>query len=162
MANTEKIEQDSKESDGNGSRFLLLFAAISLLITVFLIFIHQKNEPVRTELDLSHAGNAIVYAELANLFAEPEKYNGISVRLHGSFELNERKSGENTIKTLYCNVQDATACCSLGLPFVLADESAELPKSGAKITIRGVFGKTADADGEYCALTNAIIEHRYD
>ncbi|MBC5999125.1 hypothetical protein H8876_03815 [Clostridiales Family XIII bacterium BX16] len=60
-----------------------------------------------------------------------------------------------------CIIQDALACCTQGLEFVLAGEHTypdDYPKEGEEITVTGIFD-TYEEDGfKYCQLINASME----
>lgn len=155
--------EEAKAGGKNKNAIFLILAAISLCVTLALVLIQNKTAPQKTEIDLSHLGTTMIYAELASVFTEPEKYNGTTFRMHGSLEIDENEIDGKRVQTLYCTVQDTSACCSIGLPFVLeAESNTPLPSPGTQITVRGVFGEARDEFGEYHALKNAVIEQFYD
>ena len=54
-----------------------------------------------------------------------------------------------------CIIQDATACCSQGLEYVLQDPE-NYPQDNEQITVVGEFQTYEAADGtSYCTLENA-------
>ncbi|WP_296013116.1 hypothetical protein [uncultured Treponema sp.] len=92
------------------------------------------------ELDLSKMNADLAYAFIFQLVVEPEKYEGKTIRMTGTFETfyDNEPYGRHD----YCIITDVLACCAQGLEF----ESAKVPgiEPGQKITISGTL-KLRDA-----------------
>lgn len=104
------------------------------------------------DVDLTKLSSTMVYSEVYNMMAYPDKYVGKTVRMKGQFALYENsKSGT---RYFACIIADATACCSQGLEFVPESNSA-YPALGTEITVTGEFS-TYEEDGNiYCHLIGA-------
>lgn len=109
------------------------------------------------DVDLSALSSTLVYSEVYNMMLTPDDYLGKKVRMRGQFTYG---LGEDRYY-FACIVSDATACCSQGLEFVLADERAfpdEYPEVGSEITVVGVFDVYSEGAVKYCQLADAEIE----
>lgn len=92
------------------------------------------------ELDLSKMNADLAYAFIFQLVVEPEKYEGKTVRMTGTFETfyDNEPYGRHD----YCIITDILACCAQGLEFESAIVSGVEP--GQKITVSGTL-KLCDA-----------------
>ena len=92
------------------------------------------------ELDLSKMNADLAYAFIFQIVVEPEKYEGKTVRMTGTFETfyDNAPYGRHD----YCIITDVLACCAQGLEF----ESAKIAgiEPGQKITVSGTL-KLRDA-----------------
>lgn len=92
------------------------------------------------ELDLSKMNADFVYAFIFQIIVEPEKYEGKTIRMTGTFETfyDDAPYGRHD----YCIITDVLACCAQGLEFESAKVSSVEP--GQKITVSGTL-KLRDA-----------------
>ena len=92
------------------------------------------------ELDLSKMNADLAYAFIFQIVVEPEKYEGKTVRMTGTFETfyDNEPYGRHD----YCIITDVLACCAQGLEFESAIVSGVEP--GQKITVSGTL-KLCDA-----------------
>ena len=92
------------------------------------------------ELDLSKMNADLAYAFIFQIAVEPEKYEGKTVRMTGTFETfyDDAPYGRHD----YCIITDVLACCAQGLEFENAKVSGVKP--GQKITVSGTL-KLRDA-----------------
>ena len=92
------------------------------------------------ELDLSKMNADLAYAFIFQLVVEPEKYEGKTIRMTGTFETfyDNEPYGRHD----YCIITDVLACCAQGLEFESAKVSGVEP--GQKITVSGTL-KLRDA-----------------
>ena len=92
------------------------------------------------ELDLSKMNADFVYAFIFQIIVEPEKYEGKTIRMTGTFETfyDDAPYGRHD----YCIITDVLACCAQGLEFESAKVSGVEP--GQKITVSGTL-KLRDA-----------------
>ena len=110
------------------------------------------------DLDLTRLSSTMIYAEVYNMRYAPDDYYGKIVRIEGLFSAYPNpETGEYYYN---CIIPDATACCSQGLQFFVADELVypdDFPENGETVTLRGVF--SLDENNVYmCAITDAVIE----
>ena len=92
------------------------------------------------EIDLSKMNADLAYAFIFQIVVEPEKYEGKTVRMTGTFETfyDNEPYGRHD----YCIITDVLACCAQGLEFESAKVSGVEP--GQKITVSGTL-KLRDA-----------------
>ena len=92
------------------------------------------------EIDLSKMNADLAYAFIFQIVVEPEKYEGKTVRMTGTFETfyDNEPYGRHD----YCIITDVLACCAQGLEFENAKVSGVEP--GQKITLSGTL-KLRDA-----------------
>ena len=98
----------------------------------------------------------MVYAEVYNLVTKPEENLGKTVKMNGTFAVGE---GDGRYY-FACLIADATACCSQGIEFILADEReypADYPEIGSEITVTGVFDTYYEGSQLYCQLIDAVM-----
>ena len=112
------------------------------------------------DLDLTRLSGTMVYAEVFNMRYEPDGYYGKVIRIQGLFAANRNPdTGEYYFN---CIIPDATACCSQGLQFFLADEADraypdDYPENGDTVVVTGTF--TRNENNLYmCAITDASME----
>lgn len=107
-------------------------------------------------LDLSVMSSTAVYAEVSNMMQKPKAYEGRRVRMKGRFNVLE----ENKRVYFSCIIQDATACCSQGIEFVLAGKHAypaDYPAKDSEITVEGRFKTYREKGALYCHLVGAKL-----
>ncbi len=111
------------------------------------------------DVDLTQLSSTMVYTEVYNMVYSPEEYIGRKVRMEGPFVAMQ----DDATGMLYfaCIIQDATACCSQGLEFVLDGEYSypeDYPEQGTEITVVGEFDTYMEGEYRYCTLRHATIE----
>lgn len=92
------------------------------------------------DVDLTSLSSTMVYSEVYSMMYDPDSYIGKTVKMNGLFTVyHDESTGNNYFA---CIIQDATACCSQGMEFVLTDDYAypsDYPEVGSEITVTGVF-----------------------
>ena len=118
--NTGSAAQDSSSSSSSYDYYGTSFEEISA----------PKTD---VEIDLSKMNADLAYAFIFQLVVEPEKYEGKTIRMTGTFETfyDNEPYGRHD----YCIITDVLACCAQGLEF----ESAKIAgiEPGQKITVSG-------------------------
>ena len=108
------------------------------------------------DVDLTALSSTMVYAEVYNMMTAPVNYVGKTVKMDGIFAYYK---DENTKKEYFaCIVQDATACCSQGIEFVLSGSHKypeDYPKLNSNICVVGEFDTYKEGESSYCTLRNA-------
>ena len=118
-----------------------------------------KASPV--DIDLTKMGKTMALAEMFRVLADPEEYDGKSIRLTGEFLPNQNPETGETFYT--CIIQDNTACCTELIEFdelagQESDDSLPVPEEGDEVTIQGVFKLVEDdVDGWYCKIVDAKL-----
>lgn len=111
------------------------------------------------DIDLTALSSTMVYSEIYNMLVDPAGYLGKTVKVNGSFDVYEN---QDTGERYYaCVIADSTACCVLGMEFVLAGDYKypdDYPELGGEITVSGIFD-TYEEDGYiYGQLLEAKME----
>lgn len=110
------------------------------------------------DVDLTTMSTTMIYSEVYNMLCEPENYEGKIIKMDGTFSVFYDEGMGNTYYS--CIIQDATACCSQGLEFVLKDSYSypeDYPKEGGEITVAGVFETYMEGEDMYCRLRDAEL-----
>ena len=111
------------------------------------------------DLDLTRLSSTMVYSEVYNMRYAPDDYYGKIVRIEGLFSAYPNPdTGEYYYN---CIIPDATACCSQGLQFFLADEDTlvypdDYPENGETVVIVGTFVEN-DQNLYMCSIDNATM-----
>lgn len=114
----------------------------------------ERNNNV--DVDLTTLSSTMVYSEVYNMVTSPDNYLGKIIKMNGLFATYHDEAAD----TWYfaCIIQDATACCSQGIEFVLAGDYTypqDYPKEGEEISVIGVFDTYQEGSYTYCTLRNA-------
>lgn len=114
----------------------------------------EKNDEV--DLDLTTLSSTMVYSEVYNIMTTPDEYIGKKIKMNGIYTQYTNQGG--TAFYPACIIQDATACCSQGIEFVLTDEN--YPEEGSTVVVEGTFESYIDDydGGTYYHLANATLE----
>lgn len=115
----------------------------------------QQTTAAEFDYDLTQMSSTIVYSQITDMTMVPEEYAGKTIKMEGRFEIYGDPDKEDPY--LGCIVNDATACCSVGLRFVLTDDytSADFPLNGSDIIITGVFETYEYQDCTFGEVQNA-------
>ena len=110
------------------------------------------------DVDLTALSSTMVYSEVYNMMIQPDRYIGKTVKMQGSYYMFH---DINTDLYYYsCIIQDATACCSQGLEFILTEDYAypeDYPAMGDEITVIGVFDTYMEGKDKYCTLRDSRL-----
>lgn len=116
------------------------------------------SEETEVDVDLTKLSSTMVYSEVFNMVIAPDDYIGKIVKMEGTFNYYH---DETTDLSYYsCIIQDATACCSQGLEFVLAGDHTypdDYPELGSEICVVGEFDTYLENESTYCTLRNARL-----
>jgi len=113
------------------------------------------------DIDLTSMNSTMVYSEVLNMLTKPEQYVDKVVKAAGPFVV-----GSSSITHLYYPavlIQDATACCSGGLEFLLygvprctGNGGNGYPLPSEQIVVVGTFKTYLEGSGLYVHLEDAI------
>ncbi len=107
------------------------------------------------DIDLTAISSTMVYSEVYNMMMTPEAYKGKTVKMSGAYATYH---DDNTGNDYYaCIIQDATACCTQGMEFILADGNYPT-EQGINVTVSGVFDVYTEGEAQYCTLRDAVLE----
>ncbi len=130
---------------------------LSSLVVVFLITIicltFSACGTHQTDIDLTTMSSTMVYSQVSNMVSKPSDYKGKVVKAKGTCGVyTDSRTGKKYYSVI---IQDATACCSQGLEFVLKD--GKYPSKGKSITVEGTFGTYRENGYTYCQLADAKL-----
>ena len=135
-------------------KIICLFIVSMMCLSLMACGKEQSYDP--DYIDLTVMSGTMVYSEVLNMMNSPEEYEGKTVKMQGAFSY-----AEGTDRYYYaCIIADATACCSQGIEFELAEERVfpdEYPEAGEQITVEGIFGTYYEDEYRYCTLTDAVM-----
>ena len=118
----------------------------------------RENYYQNIDIDLTVLSSTMVYSQVYDIMVAPDLYFGKVIKMEGTCARYYDKVTDNHY--FACVIQDATACCSTGIEFVLADHYKspdDYPEVNAKICLIGVFDSFMDGDYLFCALRDAVI-----
>lgn len=120
----------------------------------------SENTADETEIiDLTAMDSSMVYAQVFDMVNSPDDYVGKTVIAKGPFSYyKDEVSGNEYFAVL---INDATACCSQGLEFVLDGEHSypeDYPEIGTEITVTGEFNYYNEDYITYCQLLHPVVE----
>lgn len=119
----------------------------------------NKAQTQDVDIDLTKLSSTLVYSEVYNMMVSPDQYLGRTVRMKGQFAVYEDPQSNSVY--FACVIDDATACCSQGLEFVLEDSYTypdDYPSLGTEISVTGEFQTYMEDSNLYCHLIHATLE----
>jgi len=129
-----------------------LIAFITAFLCLFALFGcgGKKDMSFGTEadIDLTVLSATVAYAEVTAMFMRPEEYVGKTVKISGDYTSIYYDLTDSYYH--YVAIEDAAACCSQGMEFVLG--SGDYPQDGTRIEILGVFDIYEELGISYCYL----------
>ncbi len=117
------------------------------------------DDKKEADVDLSVLSDTVVYAELVQISQSPDDYIGKKIKMKGQFAAYPSTEFDGVIYFV-CNVSDATACCSMGMEFILKGDAKypdDYPAEGSEITICGTFNTYYEGANLYCHLEDTEI-----
>ncbi len=110
------------------------------------------------DVDLTNMSSSVVYATVYDMVYTSDNYVGKTVKVRGPFSyFQDPQTGNEYFAVL---VNDATACCSQGIEFVLDGDYSypdDYPEINTEITIAGKFNYYKEGYNTYVQLQNAHI-----
>ena len=119
-----------------------------------------RNGTDGIDIDITVLSSTMVYSTVYCMVYDPLSYIGMTVKMNGSFSyVHDDYTGNDYFA---CVIQDATACCSQGIEFILADADErtypdDYPSLGDEITVTGVFDTYSENGFTYCVLRDAEL-----
>ncbi len=133
------------------TKIFSLFAVAILIAIVCLTF--SACGTGGTDIDLTTMSSTMVYSQVSNMVSKPSDYKGKVVKAKGTCGVYaDSRTGKKYYSVI---IQDATACCSQGLEFVLKD--GKYPSKGKSITVEGTFRTYRENGYIYCQLADAKL-----
>ena len=115
------------------------------------------------DVDLTALSSTMVYAEVYNMLVNPDEYIGKTIKMAGAFEIYQLVTDGVLVEdpvAYACIIEDATACCTEGIEFVLADARTypdDYPPLGTQITVTGEWQPYEDNGETWYHLVGATI-----
>lgn len=110
------------------------------------------------DVDLTSMSATMVYSEVYNMLLDPESYADKTIRMEGI--CSAFHSSRDNRDYYSCIIEDATACCSQGIEFILKEAYAfpdDYPVDGKEIELKGTF-EIYEMDGyEFCRIKDATL-----
>jgi len=128
------------------------------LLSVFMLTGCGKQADKSVDVDLTSLSATMVYSEVYNMLLEPEKYVDKKIRMEGICAAYH--SSLNNRDYYSCIIEDATACCSQGIEFILDDGYTfpdDYPADGKEIELKGVFEIYEEDGYEFCRIRDAKL-----
>ncbi|MGP1570230.1 MAG: hypothetical protein ACTTH0_04845 [Eubacteriales bacterium] len=121
----------------------------------------QKDSQNKDEniIDLRDLNGNIIYAQVFSLLAEPEKYEGKTIRVRGQYYGEPDPDGKAYYHFVF--ISDAAACCQQGLEFVRDGDykvPQDYPSLEQNIEVSGIWGKYQDGENTFWRLNSAKME----
>lgn len=113
------------------------------------------------DVDLTKLGSTLIYGEVFNMFIEPERYDGKTVRMKGAFYPIEDAPFTHETPGFACIIADATACCAQGLeftPVAAYSYPTDFPAPYTEVTVSGRYYSYEEDGLLYCGLADAVFE----
>lgn len=88
------------------------------------------------DMDMSRFSSTMTYAQIYNIFMNPESYVGKTIKLRGRYAGDELDTGE---KMHFIVFSDEAACCQLNIEFMIYDYKGEFPEEDTEIMLEGVI-----------------------
>lgn len=110
------------------------------------------------DIDLTQLDSNMVYAQVADLVNNGDKYLGKTVKAKGPFSYFQETDGREFFAVL---ISDATACCAQGIEFIWEGDHSypdDYPSIGTEITVVGKFNYYKEDFYTYCQLLDADME----
>ncbi len=107
------------------------------------------------DIDLTNMSSDMVYAQVYDMIFNGDTYVGKTVKARGQFSYYQEVDGREFYAVL---VNDAAACCSQGIEFILDGEYTypdDYPAIGTEITVTGTFNYYTEDFYTYCQLLGA-------
>ena len=100
----------------------------------------------------------MVYSQVYDMLSRPDEYLGKTVKMTGIYVCTDPDISDEFYQS--CIIQDATACCSQGIEFVLTDDYSfpeDYPEYEDTVTVIGTFDVYKEGGYLYCTLRNARL-----
>ena len=110
------------------------------------------------DVDLTSLSATMVYSEVYNMLLDPESYADKTIRMEGICSAFHSSYNDRDYYT--CIIEDATACCSQGIEFVLKEAYAfpdDYPADGKEIELKGTFEVYEEDGYEFCRIRDATL-----
>lgn len=110
------------------------------------------------DVDLTLYSGTTLYSKIVNIYNEKDQYIGKTIKIRGRFSVyHDESAGQYYFS---CTVMDNTACCAVGIEFILPDSfryPEDYPEIGKEICVTGVLDTYREDGYTYCTLRNAKL-----
>lgn len=117
-----------------------------------------KNPYDKIDVDLTAMPQKLAYATANRMNMVSEDYLGQIVKMNGICSIFHDEKRD--IYFFTCEINDETACCTLGIEFELLDDYKfpdDFPKENDEVTVVGVFDTYKEGARTYKTLRKAVL-----
>ena len=117
-----------------------------------------KNPYDKIDIDLTAMPQKLAYTTANRMNMMSEEYLGQIVKMNGICSIFHDEKRD--IHFFTCEINDETACCTLGIEFELLDDYKfpdDYPKEKDEVTVVGVFDTYKEGARTYKTLRKAVI-----
>ena len=117
-----------------------------------------KNPYDKIDIDLTAMPQKLAYTTANRMNMMSEEYLGQIVKMNGICSIFHDEKRD--IYFFTCEINDETACCTLGIEFELLDDYKfpdDYPKEKDEVTVVGVFDTYKEGARTYKTLRKAVI-----
>ena len=117
-----------------------------------------KNPYDKIDVDLTAMPQKLAYTTANRMNMMSEEYLGQIVKMNGICSIFHDE--KRNIYFFTCEINDETACCTLGIEFELLDDYKfpdDYPKEKDEVTVVGVFDTYKEGARTYKTLRKAVI-----
>ncbi len=114
--------------------------ALAGLLALLLAMAGCTGPAEKADIDLTAMGSTAVDREIYQMVANPQDYQGKTVKISGSYSLIQSAETGRDYHLLL--LAGETACCSQGIEFILTGEAVapeDYPTPGQRIEFTGVY-----------------------
>lgn len=117
-----------------------------------------KNPYDKIDVDLTEMPQKLAYTTANRMNLVSEQYIGQIVKMNGICSIFHDKKRD--IYFFTCEINDETACCTLGIEFELLDDYKfpdDYPKEKDEVTVVGIFDTYKEGARTYKTLRKAVL-----
>lgn len=142
----------------------LLIVALALALTVMPCLTLAASLPHidlsgTIQWDLTRLGYTMAYAQMYDMLTNPANYVGQTLKLRGTYYGPQPEGADEPYHLIL--VKDETACCEIGMEFVVTGDTSALtfPKEDAPIELTGLISTIEVEGNTYPVLfVNEVVE----
>lgn len=117
-----------------------------------------KNPYDKIDVDLTEMPKQLAYTTASRMNLVSEQYLGQIVKMNGICSIFHDEKRD--IYFFTCEINDETACCTLGIEFELLDDynfPDDFPKEKDEVTVVGIFDTYKEGARTYKTLRKAVL-----
>ena len=136
-----------------------IFSSFAVTILIAIVCLTFSACGTGTDIDLTTMSSTMVYSQVSNMVNKPSDYKGKVVKAKGTCGIyTDSRTGKKYYSVV---IQDATACCSQGLEFVLDDSvytDEDYPAQDEIIIVKGTISSYEENGYQYITIKDSVLE----